>query len=201
MAYPEKKLAPDYKIIEPLRSRWSPRVFSDKRITEQHMHQLLEAGRWAPSSNNFQPWRIIWGLKGSETFNRILDCLADFNKQWAGNGQALMACAFKKHMPNGKDNFHALHDLGSFSAHLTFQAQSMGIAVHQMAGIDFRRANTEFKFGKNYHVATAISLGFYGGNPEDLPESLQKQEVNQQRSRIPQSAFAYNGDFGGEIDD
>lgn len=198
MNYPTKKANTDYNIIQPLQNRWSPRVFSDKEITDDQMKQLLEAGRWAPSSNNFQPWRIIWGKKGSETYDQIFDCLLEFNQGWAGNGQVLMACAFKKSMPNGKENFHALHDLGAFSAFLTFQAESMGIAVHQMAGIDFKKANKVFEFGDEYHVATAISLGFYGGNPEDLNESLEKQETNPERSRIPQSSFAFNGPFPGE---
>lgn len=198
MDYPEKKSNPEYEIIEPLKSRWSPRVFSDQKITEQHMHQLLEAGRWAPSSNNFQPWRIIWGLKGSETYDRIYNCLAEFNQGWADNGQALMACAFKKQMPNGKENFHALHDLGAFSAYLTFQAQSMGIAVHQMAGIDFKKANEEFNFGDEYHVATGISLGFYGGNPDNLSDDLKEQEMNPERNRKPQNEFAFNGNFEGK---
>lgn len=185
----------EYEIAKMIKSRWSPRVFSDQKITEEEMHQILEAGRWAPSSSNLQPWRIIWGIKGTETYNRIFDCLDPFNKKWAGNGTALMACAFKKDMDNGKDNFHALYDLGLFAANVTYQAESMGIAVHQMAGIDYKKAAKEFKFPENYHVATGISLGYYGGDPDDLNEDLRKSELKAGRERKPQSSFAFNGNF------
>lgn len=190
-----KKANNDYPIIDLIKNRWSPRVFDKKEISEKEVLSLLEAGRWAPSSNNLQPWRIIYGHKGSETYNRIYDCLADFNKQWANNGQVLMAGIFKKTMDdNEKENFHALHDLGSFVTNLSLQAESMGIAVHQMAGIDFKKAAKEFNVPDNYHVATAIAIGYYGGNTSDLPEDLEKQE-NNKRSRNKISDFAFNGDF------
>ena len=52
-----KKEAPtEYEIHKLLKERWSPRSFSDMPISDNDVHTLLEAGRWAPSSNNIQPW-------------------------------------------------------------------------------------------------------------------------------------------------
>ena len=198
MAIIEKTTPTDHDIHHMVENRWSPRIFSDQKISEKEIKQLLEAGRWAPSSNNLQPWRIIWGIKGTDVYDRIFSCLDEFNQSWANHSQALMMGAFKKTMKDGKENFHALHDLGLFSANLTFQAQHMGIAVHQMAGIKFRDAAKEFKFPDNYHVATGIALGYYGGDPSKLPEDLEKGERKEMRSRNPQSSFAFNGDFTGE---
>lgn len=79
----------DFPILESIKNRWSPRVFSNKPITEQQVKILLEAGRWAPSASNIQPWRVIWGLKGTEMYQRIFNCLDEFNSSWAGNSQLL----------------------------------------------------------------------------------------------------------------
>ena len=194
-----KKTTPtDYEIHQLLKERWSPRAFSDKAITEQEMHQLLEAGRWAPSSNNLQPWAFVWGLKGSETYDRIFDCLHDFNQGWAGNAPALMLSAFNKKMPSGKDHFHAPYDLGLFMANVSIQAQSMGIAVHQMAGIHFKKAREEFGFPEDFHVATGTAIGYYGGEIESIPEDLQDDEKKTKRERKQQSEFAFNGDYKGK---
>tara|TARA_B100001146_G_scaffold225215_1_gene248019 strand:+ start:24461 stop:25111 length:651 start_codon:yes stop_codon:yes gene_type:complete len=192
-----RKITPTEYDIHPLiKSRWSPRAFDSKPLSEEDIHILLEAGRWAPSSNNLQPWRIIWGLKGSDTYNRIFDCLAEFNQGWVEGAPALWIGAIKTDMKEGKkENFHALHDLGLFMGNVVNQAESMGIAVHQMAGIDFEKAKKEFGFPDNYHVATATAFGYYGGNPETLSEDLQEEELQTKRERKPQAEFAFNGNF------
>lgn len=186
----------EFPILDDIKNRWSPRSFSDKTINEEEVKTLLEAGRWAPSASNIQPWRVVWGIKGTEMYDRIYNCLDDFNQKWAGNSQVLWLNAFKKTMEkNDKDNFHALHDLGLFMGNVINQANSMGIAAHQMAGVKFKDAQKEFKFTDDYHIATAVAFGFYGGNPQALPEDLEKQEVNELRKRKSQSEFAFNGNF------
>ncbi|WP_432410633.1 nitroreductase family protein [Rasiella sp. SM2506] len=192
----EKKTPTAYEIHPLIKERWSPRAFAETPITETEIKTLLEAGRWAASSNNLQPWRIIWGLKGTTTYDRIFECLVAFNQSWAKGAPALLLGAFKKDMNDGeKENFHALHDLGLFMGNVSIQATSMDIAIHQMAGIDFKKAGKEFGFPDNYHVATAIAIGRYGGNLDTLPEDLQRQEVKVTRERKEQEAFAFNGNF------
>ncbi len=192
----EKKTPTDFEIHPLLEKRWSPRAFDDTPIMEKEIKTLLEAGRWAASSNNLQPWRIIWGLKGTETYDRIFDCLVEFNQGWVEGAPALMLGAFKKDMKDGeKENFHALHDLGLFMGNVSVQATSMGIALHQMAGIDFEKAGKEFNFPDNYHVATGIAVGRYGGNATTLPEDLQEEETKVKRERNSQETFAFNGNF------
>src|SRR5690606_2304264 len=97
-----------------------------------------------------------------------------------------------------KENFHALHDLGLFMGNVIQQANSMGIAVHQMAGVQFKKAQEEFKFTDDYHVATGVAFGYFGGNPNDLPDDLKKKELQQMRSRKDQKEFAFNGNFNNK---
>ena len=191
-----KSTPTEYTIEESIKNRWSPRTFSKTPINEEEVKTLLEAGRWAPSTSNIQPWRVIWGIKGTEVYDRIFDCLDDFNQQWAGNASVLWLNAFKKTMEkNDKENFHAIHDLGLFMGNVINQANSMGIAVHQMAGLRFKDAAKEFNFPEDYHVATAVAFGYFGGEIDILPEDLQKQELKKVRERKQQEEFAFNGNF------
>ncbi|AXT57152.1 nitroreductase [Aquimarina sp. AD1] len=183
------------EILPILKDRYSPRIFAKTPISETEIRTILEAGRWAPSSYNRQPWRTIWGIKGSKTYDRILDCLSDFNKSWAINAPALFLNAFKKTTDQGEENFHALHDLGLYMGNVTAQAQHLGIALHQMAGVNHEQAKKEFKFPEEYHVVTAVALGYYGGNIEDLPEDLRTQETPEHRTRMPQLNFTFNGNY------
>ncbi|MBP2830688.1 nitroreductase family protein [Aquimarina sp. U1-2] len=195
----EKEKATKFNILPILSERYSPRIFADTPVSEVELRTLFEAGRWAPSSYNRQPWRIIWGIKGSKTYDRIFDCLGEFNQSWAKNAPVLLLNAFKKTTDEGNENFHALHDLGLFMGNVTAQAQHLGIALHQMAGVDHQKAKKEFKFPEEYHVATAVAVGYYGGSIEDLPEDLRSDENPEERTRKMQREFTFNGDFMDDL--
>lgn len=46
-------------IIELIKSRRSIRRFSKTKVKEEVIDKLIEAGRWAPSGLNNQPWKFI----------------------------------------------------------------------------------------------------------------------------------------------
>jgi len=158
-----------------VKDRWSPRTFSLDAITDDELKSLFEAARWSASSNNIQPWRYVFARKGSDAYHQIYELLADFNQGWV-DSPVIVLTALKKTTPDGKDNYHALHDLGLSVGMMTAQAQSMGIALHQMAGFDQDKAAQEFNLPEDYHFATAIAIGRYGGDIDQLDEDLQKQE-------------------------
>ncbi len=194
----KKEIKTENDILPLITSRWSPRSFSEREVTKKQLMTILEAGSWAASCYNWQPWEIIYGLKGEKTYDRIMSCLVEFNQSWCKNAPVLMIGAYKKTNPEGKDNFHALHDLGQFMANASLQAQSIDIAMHQMAGVNVEKAMREFGFTKDYHVATAIAVGYYGDENqanEQLPEALKEQEVLPERSRKSLDDFVFNGDF------
>ncbi len=165
----------NYDIHPLLEQRWSPRTFSHAAITDDEVMRLFEAARWAPSSNNIQPWRFIFARKGTDAYQRMYDLLAEFNQGWV-DSPVLVFAAIKKTTPDGKDNYHALHDLGLAASLMTVQAQSMDIAVHQMAGFDHAKAAELYEIPDDYHFATAIAIGKYGGDPDELSDKLQEQE-------------------------
>ncbi|MGB3342386.1 MAG: nitroreductase family protein [Aequorivita sp.] len=116
------------------------------------------------------------------------------------NGAEIHKCYGSTHskkqwVKDDKENFHALHDLGLFMGNVIHRANSMGIAVHQMAGVQFKKAHSEFQFSDDYHVATAVAFGYYGANAEELPEDLKKDEIQVLRKRRRQQDFAFNGNF------
>ncbi len=51
------------------------RVQCGESISKHELFTLFDAARWAPSSFNNQPWRFIYGEKGSTAFDGSLTCL------------------------------------------------------------------------------------------------------------------------------
>jgi len=46
-------------VLEAIRTRRSIRKYTGDPVPEEMLNQILEAGRWAPSANNSQPWNFI----------------------------------------------------------------------------------------------------------------------------------------------
>jgi nitroreductase len=48
-----------YPVFNAILNRRSIREYTDEQIKDEEINQILEAGRWAPSAKNLQPWRFI----------------------------------------------------------------------------------------------------------------------------------------------
>lgn len=57
-------------ILEVIRTRKSIRRYKPDPIPDEILDKVLEAGRWAPTGENYQPWRLIV-IKNPETKNKI----------------------------------------------------------------------------------------------------------------------------------
>lgn len=46
-------------VLEAIKGRRSIRKYKEDFLSEEQVTQILEAGRWAPSRGNNQPWKFI----------------------------------------------------------------------------------------------------------------------------------------------
>jgi nitroreductase len=61
------------KVIDTILTRRSVREFNDRTISKEEVNIILDAGRWAPSGLNNQPWRFVV-VRDSETINKLSEC-------------------------------------------------------------------------------------------------------------------------------
>jgi nitroreductase len=191
-----KPAVTDVPIHELVRNRWSPRAFAEKPVPREVLRSLFEAARWAPSSNNEQPWVYLVATKDdAENFAKMLGVLVEFNAGWAKHAPVLaLSVAHLKTQREGKPNRVALHDVGSATAQLTFEANSRGLLVHQMAGFDSDKARQAFAIPADWEPVAAMAIG-YPGDPETLSERLRERELAP-RTRKPLSEFVMSGGWG-----
>ena len=192
-----QKLAPaDHPIHELLRSRWSPRAFSDKPVAPEILRSLFEAARWAPSSNNEQPWAFLVATKDdSESHARLLSTLVEFNQVWAKHAPVLaMAVSQLNFTRTGRPNRNAFYDTGAAVAGLSAEATARGLFVHQMAGFDAPKAIELFHIPQGWEPIAAFVMG-YPGDALRLPEPLREREFGD-RSRKPLADLVMSGSWG-----
>jgi nitroreductase len=185
----QKPAANDFPVHQLIRDRWSPRAFADKAIPKDVLRSLFEAARWAPSSNNEQPWAYFVATKDhKENFEKMLGVLVEFNAGWAKNAAALaLAMAKLTFAQNNAPNRNAQYDAGAASAWLTVEATLQGLAVHQMAGFDPEKARRSFGIPEGWEPLAVIAIG-YPGDPDSLPSKLKDRELAP-RTRKPISEF------------
>jgi nitroreductase len=191
-----KPAATDVVLHELIRNRWSPRAFSEKPVPPEVLRSLFEAARWAPSSNNEQPWAYLLATKEDPgNFAKMVGVLVEFNANWAKHAPVLaLSVAHLTTQREGKPNRVALHDVGSATAQLTFEANARGLQVHQMAGFDAEKARQTFAIPADWEPVAAMAIG-YPGNPESLPEKLRERELAP-RARKPLREFVMAGSWG-----
>jgi nitroreductase len=195
----KSKHAPKVEGVLPvIHERWSARAFSPREVSKLDLRLIFEAARWAPSSNNEQPWRFIVGLRGTSTHQKINESLMGFNQAWAPKAPVLIVGLAKAKMTNGSPNHFAFYDLGSASAHLVLQAAALGLTSHQMGGVDRQKARTLLEIPEDYQIAAAIALGY-----QDDPETLGNDELIKRelapRNRKPLDEIAFSA-WGQPLD-
>lgn len=180
-----------------LAERWSPRAYdTSATLSFADLTAAFEAARWAPSANNWQPWRYIVGFRGDATFQTIVDSLAGWNSAWAPNASALIATIIKETTPDGDPNPFALYDLGQSVASFSFQAHSDGLYVHQMAGTDAESLTKAFNLPSGFHVFHVFAVGTLAA-PETLPPKLAQREI-EPRVRHELSDIVRHGAYSAE---
>ncbi|QIM15693.1 nitroreductase [Leucobacter insecticola] len=171
-------------VLDTLAERWSPRAFDpDHSLPEGALRGIFEAARWAPSASNTQPWRFILARRGSDSFAKIREALVGTNASWAGNAAALIVNVAETEDAEGNARPWAEYDLGQAVAHLSVQAQSEGLHLHQMGGFDRQAIRAAFALEARFVPVSVTAIGALGGL-DHLPEALRDRE-QAPRERMP----------------
>jgi len=74
------------KLLDVIKDRRSVKEYFSKEISKEVLLRILEAGRWAPSAHNAQPWRFIV-IKDSALKHKIaVDMTRRWNEDLSKNG-------------------------------------------------------------------------------------------------------------------
>lgn len=195
MTHP-KIVSTPYPVNELITHRWSPRAFAPTPLTEEQILSMVEAARWAPSSQNIQPWSFVVATPAdTDTFSKLIQCLGGGNLEWAPKVPLLiLAVAHLIHPRTGQHNDYAWYDLGLAVQSMVFQAHTLGIYAHQMGGFDKQKAQELLEIPEGYQPVALTAFG-YLGDPAVLPERYQPAETAP-RVRKPLAEFVFTGRWG-----
>lgn len=144
-------------LLDFIKARRSIRAFQDKKIPEDEIQMILEAGRWAPSASNRQPWRFIL-IKSRD----ILKNLARVTGYGWFIGEASFAIAIVG-KPRTSHNWYIV-DTSLVSMNMMLMAWSLGIGTCWIGSMNREKAKKILGINANEYLLTVLPFGYILGN-------------------------------------
>jgi 3-hydroxypropanoate dehydrogenase len=159
-------------------------TWADTPVTDEELSAIWELARWAPTSANTQPLRVLY-VRPGEGRERLLPFMAEGNRAKTAAAPAVAVLAvdtrFHEHIPTVfpmrpqmKDVFEANEELrvagGRFNAALQagyfiLAVRALGLAAGPMTGYDAAGLDAEFFPGGRYKSILVVNIGHPGENP------------------------------------
>lgn len=131
-------------VLEAIRTRRSVRKWNSRPVPDDLITEILEAGRWAPSAGNFQPWAfvVIQKHETKQRVQKVAEESKNLSRIWApffrdGNKRGYIVDL--RNMPVGiavfADPRHAPPHTGGADGHLigaSLAAMNMWLAAHAL---------------------------------------------------------------------
>lgn len=172
---------PEHPVLPLFINRWSPRSFKPEPIAKATLDSMVEAARWAPSSNNLQPWRFFITNGPGATRDGWNEAVNGWNRAWTDAAPALVWVVARtmnppsERHPHPTPNHHAHFDTGAAAMQFVLEGERHGIKAHYLGGIDATKAHQILGLDADHEVVCAIVLG-HPGPADTLPEMLKARE-------------------------
>ncbi|MCS5421578.1 MULTISPECIES: nitroreductase family protein [Psychrilyobacter] len=182
-------------VLENIKKRRSIRKYKEMQIEQEKIEAIIEAGLYAPSGHNAQPWHFTV-LQNKEIIDQIS----------AGTKEALKDCEtpiFRRMARN--ESFHILYDaptvivvsgkkegaysmkadLGAATQNMLLAAESLGVStcwiglvVEYFKGEEKEKRNEEMGVPEGYEVQYAVTLGYSSLEGSPKPHARKENTVN-----------------------
>lgn len=145
------------ELINFIKSRRSIRYFIYEKIDNNTIKDILECGRWAPSGDNSQPWKVCVVIH--PTVKRML---AEVSNYGGIIESAYVNLVVFLDIEKGYDRVHDLQAIGAFIQNLLLGAQAKGLGAVWIGEIiqNKDKVNEIFKLSTDkFELMALIAIG------------------------------------------
>ncbi|ROP44649.1 3-hydroxypropanoate dehydrogenase [Pseudokineococcus lusitanus] len=152
--------------------------FTDEPVSDAELAELWELARWAPTSANTQPLRVLF-VRTDEGRARLAPHMADGNRARVEGAPAVAVLAvdrrFHDRIPEVMPPMAGLRDvleadperrqgMAGFSAamqagYVVLAARAVGLGAGPLAGFDADGVDAELFAGTSWHAVLVVTLG------------------------------------------
>ena len=146
--------------LQAIRERRSIRSYHSKAVPEDKLTQILEAGRWAPSADNSQPWKFIV-VKDDEVKNQLARA-ATYGRFLAQTPVAIAVVI------DPRASNHPVEDGAAATQNMLLAAHALGLGTCWIGsyGSDYEVTAKEILgIPRDSRLLSLISLGYPAESP------------------------------------
>ena len=157
-----------------IRERTATRKFSDRKLSQEDIEKILEAGRLAPTAKNFQPQFIyvVISEEGLEKIDKITPCRY--------NAQCCLLVCSDKEIAFHKDEYSTYEvDATIVATHMILEATNLNIDSTWIETFDKNEAKSVFELNANLEPVCIINLGYKTDDCPENPMHNQRKNLNE----------------------
>lgn len=153
-------------LLDVIKKRRSVRRFDGATIPKEVMEQILEAGRWAPSGANAQPWRFIVVTEKEKLKSIAEFCYYKvFKSRHVGEASAaVVICADTE---AGSQTYTL--DAAIAGTNMTLMATSLGIGSCWIGAFEEETLKKLIRIPENLKIIALIAFGYEVGKASVPP--------------------------------
>ncbi len=159
-------------ILNLLKSRRSVRLYQDKPVPQELLLQILEAGRWAPTGANLQPWHFIV-VTDPETRKRIGEVARFFFIKSSHVGKAPVVLVLGFDTRKGK---YGRYDVTLAGGNMLTMTTHLGLGTCWIGAFDEPKVKEILEIPENIEVIGLITLG-YPGEDAEVPPKVELEKI------------------------
>ena len=160
--------------LEFIKNRRSIRSFQDKQVPDNEIQMILEAGRWAPSASNKQPWEF-YVIKDKEILKEISKS-AIYGRHIKRAPFAIAIIGKKTTSPN-----YYIQDTSLVSMTMMLMAWSLGIGTCWIGALNRKKVKLLLNLNENDYLLTVLPMGYIKGN---IPKPTLRATLDQIKKEI-----------------
>ena len=156
-------------LLDFIKERRSIRLFQENEIPDEEIEMILEAGRWAPSGSNKQPWEFIV-IKNKDVIKQI-EKTASYGR-FMRKVPVLIAIVGK---PEINRKWY-VQDTSLASMNMMLMAWALKIGTCWIGTMDREKAKEILGLKKDDFLLTVLPLGYIKG---DVPSPTPRKDMKE----------------------
>ena len=164
MSQVNDKISPE-STMALLKGRRSIRRYRPDPVPDEMIEQLLEAGRWAPSASNRQPWQFIV-VRDKEILQEVAQHAAFFVVRWAHVEEAPLLIVLCGDARNRVYRQFLHEDVGLAGSQIMLQAHALGLGTCWIGDLDRKAIGAILKVPDPVEVIGLLTVGFPAEDPQ-----------------------------------
>jgi len=155
-------------VLALLKGRRSIRRYRPDPVPDEMVEQLLEAGRWAPSASNRQPWTFIV-VRDEAVRRQVAQHAAYYFLRWAHVEEAPLLIVLCGDARSWVYRQFLHEDIGLAGGQIMLQAKALGLGTCWIGGLDRKAIAAILKVPDHMEIVGLLTVGFPAEDPPPSP--------------------------------